>query len=200
MQIGESAIRDTVAAVFRAPEFNRVHAPPLFVRIVWWILDRVRELRAVTAASPALYYALLGVTALVVAALVGRAIYLAYLVHTGEAALTGRRRAARGAAGADPWLLAQQCAAAGDFTAAAHHLYAGVLQAVARRQLVRLHPSKTIGDYVRELRSRASTALLAPFREFARAYEAVIYGAGHCDRNRYERLRALAAAIVARDG
>jgi hypothetical protein len=99
----------------------------------------------------------------------------------------------------DPWLLAQQRAAAGDFTGAAHDLYAAILQAVARRQLVRLHPSKTIGDYVRELRSRASIALLTPFREFARAYEAVIYGTGDCDRDRYERLRTLAGAIIARE-
>lgn len=90
---------------------------------------------------------------------------------------------------------AERLAALGRFTDAAHILYAALLAAVGRRGHVRLHPSKTIGDYLRELR-RASSPLLARFRDFARAYELVIYGLGECDRERYDRLRSLALPLV----
>jgi hypothetical protein len=48
---------------------------------------------------------------------------------------------------------------------------------------------------VREVRRRAPP-LFAGFRDFARAYEVVIYGIGACNRDRYERLLALALPIV----
>ena len=47
-------------------------------------------------------------------------------------------------------------------------------------------PSKTAGDYVREVRRRASP-IFPSLRDFARAYDIVIYGLGECDRERYER-------------
>lgn len=97
--------------------------------------------------------------------------------------------------GVDPWAEAQALAAAGDYTAAAHALYATLLEYAARGQQVRLHPSKTLGDYARELRSRQSR--LAPgFRAFAGDYESVIYGDQQCDADRYGRLFALAAPML----
>jgi hypothetical protein len=107
----------------------------------------------------------------------------------------GSSRGAFGSSG-DAWAEAQRLAAAGDFTSAAHALYAGLLRGLAARDQVRVHPSKTVGDYARELRRRSST-VLAPFRDFARNYEVVVYGLGYCDRDRYERLHALASSIVA---
>ncbi len=90
---------------------------------------------------------------------------------------------------------AEQLAASGRFTEAAHVLYAALLSAIGRRGHVRLHPSKTIGDYLRELR-RGSPSMVDRFREFARTYELVIYGLGECDRERYTRLRSLALPLV----
>ena len=100
---------------------------------------------------------------------------------------------------ADPWARAQQLAQAGDHTAAAHALYAALLEAAARGQQVRLHPSKTVGDYARELRSRGSR-LSGRFREFAGDYESVIYGDQTCDAERYGRLFALAVPMLRADG
>jgi hypothetical protein len=197
-QLDEGAVRDTIDAVFAAAEFNRAQAPPLFVRFISWLGDRIAELRQLAAQSPVLYYLLIGTAAAVVLAVVLRALWLAQLRREGRLPGLVPPRTGGRAAG-DPWLLAQRAAAAGDFTTAAHHLYAAIIEAAARRGAVRPHPSKTIGDYVREARARASSALLAPFRDFARAYEVVIYGSGHCDRDRYERLRALATAIVGHD-
>ena len=63
---------------------------------------------------------------------------------------------------------------------------------------VRLHASKTVGDYARELRERSSSTL-GRFRDFGRSYESVIYGGLPCDQSRFETLRALAAPVVGRD-
>ena len=98
----------------------------------------------------------------------------------------------------DPWAAAPEDAARGDYTAAAHALYQALLESAARRGELRLHHSKTLGDYVRELRARSS-ALFGRFRDFARAYETVIYGIGVCDRERFERLRALALPVIRPD-
>jgi hypothetical protein len=104
-----------------------------------------------------------------------------------------------GGSRADAWSAAQLLASRGDYTAAAHALYAALLDAGARQEQLKLHPSKTAGDYVREVRRHASP-MFPRFRDFARAYEIVIYGLGVCDRERYERLLSLALPIVAPRG
>jgi hypothetical protein len=110
----------------------------------------------------------------------------------GATRLTGRRR---GDVTGDPWALAQRLAADGNYTDAAHALYQGLLLLLARYDHLRLHESKTVGDYARELRQRSSQRF-APFRDFARTYEVVVYGLGTCDRDRYDRLERLAEAIT----
>ena len=199
-QIDERSVRDAVAAVFSAPDYarrsvlDRLADAILGVvpRMLRWILDRWGEVTAV----PGLLE-LLGVFILIVAAaIVGRT-----LLERGAWRLARQRVSAGNVHGLtvgeerDPWAVAQQEAAAGRFTEAAHALYRALLVAAARRNEVTLHPSKTVGDYARELRSRPA-APFARFREFARWYELVIYGIGSCDRSRYERLRALAAEMI----
>ena len=145
--------------------------------------------------SETAYWTTIVVLGVLIAAAIGRAAYLGYLHR--EQRAEGRVARGRGDArgGRDPWLLAQELAARGDYTEAAHALYRALLEALARRERVRLHPSKTVGDYVRDLRQRSSS-LFKSFRDFARSYETVVYGVGFCDRERYERLHALAAPIV----
>jgi len=103
-------------------------------------------------------------------------------------------RGARSAESGDPWALAQRLAAEGRYTEAAHALYGALLARVAARVPLRLHPSKTAGDYARDLRGTAPS-IYGPFREFARSYEVVIYGLGECDRPRFEGLIDLAGRI-----
>jgi len=102
----------------------------------------------------------------------------------------------RGGPGADvdPWGLAQRLAAEGQYTDAAHALYSALLARVSARVSLRLHPSKTAGDYARDLRG-AAPSLNGPFREFARNYEVVIYGLGSCDEQRFRTLSQLAGRI-----
>lgn len=151
--------------------------------------------------SPPLYWAALATLAVILAALAARAAWLFYRRRdrgVAERAGSGWRGRRGGGAARDPWTLAQELAARGDYTDAAHALYRALLEAIAQRERVRLHPSKTVGDYVRDLRARSSS-LFVRFRDFARSYETVVYGLGSCDRERYERLRALAAPIVQPD-
>ena len=103
-------------------------------------------------------------------------------------------RGARGGEPGDPWALAQRLAAQGRYTEAAHALYGALLARVAARVPLRLHPSKTAGDYARDLRGTAPS-VFGPFREFARSYEVVIYGLGACDRSRFEGLIDLAGRV-----
>lgn len=94
----------------------------------------------------------------------------------------------------DPWLVARQLAAEGRYTEAAHALYLALLARVAARVPLRLHASKTAGDYARELR-KIAPSVFGPFREFARSYEVVVYGLGECDEARFNGLIDLAGRI-----
>lgn len=202
-QLPDSLIRSVTDSVFRQSAYNR-YSP--WDRFTGWLGEQLARLFAsilpffrAMHRSPVLYWTVIVVLAAVLGALVGRALYLWYLRSTyGARALpwevAGYRRSGR-----DPWLVAQELAARGEYTDAAHALYAALLEAAARRREVRLHPSKTVGDYVRELRQRSS-ASFGRFREFARSYETVIYGIGTCDEERFVRLRALAVPIVRPNG
>jgi hypothetical protein len=202
LPVDETAIRDTMQAVFRQSAYA-TRKPSWLARLLerfWeWLADKLHLANAARHGSPIVYWTVVGTALLVLAAVVARLWWVGYQRRKRG---MDARPAPGGAApsyGRDPWAAAQQFAAQGDFTAAAHALYAALLGAIARRGLIRLHPSKTAGDYVRELRVR-STPALTGFRDFARAYEFVVYGTGVCDRERYERLQSLALPIVQVDG
>ena len=185
-RVDPSTIVDTVTAVFSAPEFNPTPS------IWWWTeyidipFDRVIARRVLIG--------IVIVLALIALVRYGHRLYLER--RYGEILGVGGNRAA---GPQDPWLTAQALAASGDFTGAAHALYLAVLEGLARREQLRLHPAKTIGDYLRELRSRSS-ALLPTVRDFARLYELVAYGFRECDAARYERLHALASDVIRPNG
>ncbi|HEY8793933.1 MAG TPA: DUF4129 domain-containing protein [Gemmatimonadaceae bacterium] len=159
-------------------------------RFLLWILPAFGALRK----SPPLFWTLIVGLALLTAAVIARSVYL-WRARTALRIAGQGWEMQRGATRGDAWSAAQQLAARGDFTAAAHALYAALLDAGARQNQLRLHPSKTAGDYVREVR-RHSSLIFPGFRDFARAYELVIYGIGECNRDRYERLLSLALPIV----
>lgn len=164
-----------------------------------WLADKLHFASEVRRTSPVTYWTVLAIVVAIALAVLARLWYVGYQRRKRGIAARPAPSGASAGLGRDPWSAAQQFAASGDFTAAAHALYAALLSAIARRGLVRLHPSKTAGDYVRELRPR-SAAVFGGFRDFARAYEFVVYGTGECDRERYERLQRLALPIVQVDG
>ena len=141
----------------------------------------------------------LGIALLIIAAAFAVIQHLRRRLHDGDAHGAAGDMLRSGLRSRDAWTTAQELAAQGDFTGAAHALYVALLGNLARRELLRLHPSKTIGDYLRELRRRP-TAPVQTVREFARAYEVVAYGLRACDADRYARLHALAVQVIEPNG
>lgn len=201
-QIPERTIHETVAAIFSAREYQR---STLLDRFWYWIREMLHRFLAWLAPgfralrhSPPLYWAVVITLGVLVALAVARWLYI-WRARTARLA-SGERWEQHGTgARGDAWAAAQQLAASGNYTAAAHALYAALLDAGARQQQLRLHPSKTAGDYVREVRRR-SPPTFPIFRDFARSYDLVIYGLGECNRERYERLFSLALPIVRPNG
>ena len=193
--LSEDAIADAVASVFSASEFDRTIRETIWERIQGAILRVLRALQSLATTDRELFWLVVVVLALILVAVLARAGYLLYQRRVLGAVLPGERRELTRTRGRDPLLVAQEEAARGNFTDAAHALYLALLESLARREQVRLHPSKTIGDYVRELRARSSS-MFNRFREFARSYEVVVYGLGTCDRERWERLHELARPIL----
>ena len=202
LPVSETAIRDTMAAVFRQGAFARRQPSWIarqITRFFEWLADLLRHLGGTRQSNPAVFWT---VTMTIVVVAIAIAVRLAWVSYRRRRQGIGARLAPSGPTGnaqGDPWAAAQQHAARGDFTAAAHSLYIALLNAIARRGLIRIHPSKTAGDYVRELRARSAT-VFTRFRDFARAYETVVYGTGVCDQERYETLQRLALPIVQADG
>ena len=107
------------------------------------------------------------------------------------------RRRTRASGAEDPFVMAERLAAEGKYEEAAHALYRGVLLAMARQERLRLDPSKTSGDYARELRARGS-ASYQPFRAFGRRFDIAVFGHGVCDARLIEDLRMLAQPLTGR--
>ena len=191
-----------MAAVFRQAAFVKRQPSWIARKIAQffeWLWDLLRQFGGARTSNPAVFWSVLTIIFVVAAAVIGRLAWVSYRRRSQGIAARPAPLGHDGVAQGDPWTNAQQYAARGDFTAAAHSLYLALLNAIARRGLIRLHPSKTVGDYVRELRTR-SAAVFSRFRDFARAYETVVYGTGVCDQERYETLQRLALPIVQSDG
>jgi hypothetical protein len=189
--VSGDSIREAITTVFARRAYDRSIATTFWSRIWNAVLNWLSDLlQSVRHAGPAQKGALV-VLLIVLVAMVAR------LAIVSNAAGVAFRRAGMAGFGRsqDAWAEAQRLASMGQYTDAAHALYRGLLDDMARRDQIQLHYSKTVGDYGRDLRRRSST--LAPrYREFARSYETVVYGLGTCDRERYERLYALATGIV----
>lgn len=185
-------IHDTVAAIVRQPAFSGSARESLVGRFLRYVLERIRDVLQQYRGSPnARYVVIAGVVVLVL-------IIVARIVIVRDLDAQTRRRGgiARGSpAGADLWRAAQALAAAGDYTGASHALYAGLLERIARHGGVTLHPSKTGGDYWRELRRRGSP-MAVDFRAFSRRFDAVMFGAGSASADDFNELAGLAERML----
>jgi hypothetical protein len=184
-----AAVRDTIARVFAQPGYDPSLRRSLGDRLFDWIHRQVAGVFDALTGMVDLRWLLIGAAIVVVALVLLRALVLAGSMRP------HRARPRRGSARVDPWRAAEERAAGGDFTQAVHLLYAAVLETVAARHRVLLHPAKTTGDYERELRARESYSL-PTFNAFARAYERAIWRERESTRADYVRLSQLARAVV----
>lgn len=184
------AIQDTVAAIISQRPYQRSVRSTLFDRILEWISALIRRLFSQISEVPNAKWILLGLATVVLLAIAAR-------VFLNTEAEERRRRARTGAVhgGADPWVDAERLARSGDYTGAAHLLYRAVTERLAAAELIQLHPSKTSGDYARELRMRGAV-MQAEFRQFGRRYDHVLFGTGVCDAETYASLREQASRLI----
>lgn len=184
------AIQDSVAAIVRQRPYQRSVQATLLQRLLDWTAALIRRIFSAVSEIPNAKWIILGLAILVVVAIAAR------LILGNEA--EERRRRVRGATvqgSGDPWAEAERLAAAGNHTEAAHLLYRGVTERLAAREWIRLHPSKTSGDYARELQL-GGVATHGEFRQFGRRYDRVMFSVGVCDAATYAMLRDLATRVI----
>ena len=187
-------MHDTVAAIVRQAAYDRSLGESAW-QAFWSGVARVlRTIADFFRGSAAGRHVTVVVVALIVAAVIVHFVLAAFAARQDPAAAGAAPARERSA---DAWHEAERLAAAGRFTDAAHALLAALLTGFARRGEVRLHASKTAGDYARELARRGSPARAA-FQQFRRRYDAVIFGAGACDAVEYAALLRDAMPLVAR--
>ena len=193
-QLPASVVHDTVAAIARGIDYRRSLRQSFLDRLFLWLAEAISHLVRFLRHSPVsrpLGYTVLGLIVLGVAA---RLLIAAQARDDTRGPL---RRRTRASSTDDPFVVAERLAAEGRFEEAAHALYHGVLLALARNERLRLDPSKTSGDYARELRARGSASYQA-FRVFARRFDVAVFGHGGCDARLIDDLRTLAHPLTAR--
>lgn len=184
-----AAVRDTIARIVTEQGYYRNVASTLLTRSWEWLSRTLRDLFLQAAGSRGTYLVSLSLIALLIIAVIARSVIVA----------RARRQAAArrvSEATADDLLAkARGLAAQGAYVDAAHLLYAAVVTRLVEAKQVRRHPSKTVGDYFRDLRTAGLPAAGA-YRAFAQTYEMVAYGDGLCDAVRYARLEQLATPML----
>ncbi len=189
-----AVVRDTLERVFADAAFARGIRETLLTRLTRWLGDLFTRLLEAGASNPLVRWAAIAFLALIVLAVIGRVVW-SYVLERRALANLAAAAGGDGRRGEAPYEAAQRAAAAGEHTAAAHHLYHAIVLAVARRERLRLHPAKTSGDYTRDLRLRQSAAY-EPFRVFARSYERAVYGGDRVDGAGWDRLHTLALPLL----
>ena len=188
-----AAIHDSIAAIARQPEYARALRETLLSRLGDWIIELLRSLVSFARDSGVARWF---TTVLVITIVVLIVVRLVIAARADQGSVV--RAAARAGSRADPWGDAERLAAAGRLTDAAHALLASLLLAFAERGDIRLHASKTAGDYARELRRRGSLAH-GGFRAFSRVYDRAIYGNGSVTPDDYAALLHAARPLLARE-
>src|SRR5689334_5980087 len=185
-------IHDTVAAIVREPAFAGQGRESLLGRFFRWVFAHIRDwIRQYQGSANARYIVIAALVVLIL-------IIIARIFTIRDAEAQSRRRSFTGRSSsgdADLWSEAQQLAAAGDYTAASHALYAALLMRIARSAGVSLHASKTGGDYWRELYRRGSP-IAGDFRAFSRRFDRVIFGTGSATEEDFADLSSLAERVT----
>lgn len=179
------AVNDTVSVIVRQAVFQQHLGRSLAERFWSWILDQLGALFRTVAGTPTARTITLFAAALLVAALIVRFAYSARFERRVTHSIKSRRDF-------DSRVLptlaeAQRLAQQARYAEAMHVLYAALLDGLAQRRLLRLHASKTSGDFARELYVRGHPCY-EPFRSFARRFDRLFYGYDVCDASAFDAL------------
>jgi hypothetical protein len=190
------AVHDTVAAIARQTAYERTMGESAWQRISQWIWRAIQSLFDFFRGSQTGRHV---TVALVVLLVVAIAVHFILAAHAARSDVVAADAGPSRGRATDAWREAERLAAGGRYTEASHGLLLALLSAFAQRGEVRLHASKTAGDYARELARRGSTSR-GPFQQFRRRYDAVIFGTGTVDADEYAALLRDAAPILSRAG
>ena len=182
-------VHDTVARIAAEPAYGSSTRQSLLGRFLRYVWARLEAFISFFEGSVNARVALIGAM-LVVAAIIAARVIVARRL-TEERRHRGLGIRANRGQNVDYWLIARDEAAHGRYADACHAVYAAVLDTFAREGIVTFHPSKTSGDYGRELR-RAGGEIVTDFRSFTRHFDRVIFGELSVSADDYARLRALA--------
>ena len=188
------AVHDTVQAVVRGAAFRRSLQSSIADRLLQWLGEWLRRIFGVLDGVTSLRSVVLWLVGLLVLLVLARIVLAA---RARDEASSQGSRSERMRRGEDSWQAVERLLAEMQYEAAAHALYRGVLATVAQTERLRLDPSKTSGDYSRELRARNAASLPA-FRIFVRRFDAIVYGRGVSDAASLEELCRLAAPFAPR--
>lgn len=191
----DAAIRDTIAAIARQSAYQRELGQSALSKILRWMYDRFQDFLNGLKQLPygreiALVLVVLAVLLIAARIIIG----IRAEANAGRVVARGQAAGGRNVSLAE----AERLAALGEFTAAAHVLFSALLTAGAARGEFRVHPSKTTGDYVRELR-RKRAPWLSPFQSFRSRYDRVIYGDMRCSAADYDALLSDARNMLTRE-
>lgn len=191
----DDAVHDTVAVIARQAVYQRAVGQTLMNQLLAWIGRIITEVAALFRGSG------VGRAITIAGIVLLAALVIARFILSTLASREHRSRAAgvRGMSShaSDPWGDAERLAIAGRFTEAAHAVFAALLLAFAARGELRLHGSKTTGDYARELRRRGAAGEPG-FRAFRARYDRIIYGVGECSQEEYAALLGDARPLLSR--
>lgn len=187
-----SQVHDTVAAIVAQPDFATRQRQSLFVRFLQFIFSEIKALLGLARGS-------IDARIIVVAAVVVIAVIVISRI-VADRRLALRHRLSSAAVGAhasrrDAWAIAREMAAQGRLVDASHVLYSALLETLSRSGTIRFHPSKTAGDYARELR-RVGAPAASDFRDFARELDRAVYGRGTVTRAEFDVLLQAAEQIA----
>jgi hypothetical protein len=188
-------IHDTVAKIAARPIYNGSARQSLLGRFLHYLGERFLDFLGMFAGT------IDARTALVVAGLVVGGVIVARMVvlkqiHADER-LHGRGPRIGAGGRIDHWALAREEAAAGRFAQASHAIYSAVIDTLGREGAMKVHSSKTSGDYARDLR-RAGYPGVADFRSFAREFDRTVFGETHVGAADFARLREAAERAARR--
>ncbi|MEP6781464.1 MAG: DUF4129 domain-containing protein [Gemmatimonadaceae bacterium] len=189
----DKAIRDSVAAIAKQSAYDRQLAQSLWDRMLRWVFQQLFDLYNVIRHIPHGNLIFYGLLVLGVGLIAARLI----IGVNGERVLRGQSRRTTTNVGAATMLAnAEKLANAGNYTLAAHMLFSALITVGASRGELRVHPSKTTGDYAGELRRR-NASWLKLFQSFRARYDRVIYGDMQCSPDDYAALLQLTRSVLA---
>lgn len=186
-------VQDTLDRLVARPAYQRDFVVTLGERLLAALLDLLDRLLRLAVDVLGRREVVYGVLGVLLAILLLR-LALELRAEFADAPTARARRGARHTG--DPWADAERLALAGRFTDAAHALLAALLGGLGLRGEVRLHPSKTAGDYARELRRRRAPSAPA-FQRFRQQYDVAVYGGADVSADQYARLLEAARPLAA---